>query len=170
AVDFGAVSTEKPSGGSTDSKGNEVRQVKLEVDYVVQYHWGRIDMWEPHLVKQNPNDNSKWKRIGVAEANRYDYSTDPNATTIKLHYRLDPAPNQDDPPADTPDDLKKLASHFSTAQTLFKAIYDNAVEQVSDSNTFLGPNPPTPDKKTELDDNVSHQTLHPDYSRPNHDG
>jgi hypothetical protein len=170
AVDFGGVSREQPDVRTKSAKGAESRDVKLGVDFIVLYHWGRIEMWDPKLVKENPDDTSKWQRIKSSVADAINYANDANAKQIKLHYRLDPAPLQDDPPEGATEDLKKLAEHFRTAQLLFKAIYDDAVADLSDSNDVLGPSKTAKDTKTEIDANVPHITLHPDYGKPNSPG
>jgi hypothetical protein len=164
ALDFGGMSTNVPD---PDTKHMTVR---LGVDFIVDLHWGQVPMWDGTTVTANPSDPTKWRR--QAGDNRFDYSTDPTGATNKLHYRLDPAPFQDPVPSGTDPALAAqmatVASHFQAAAGIFKAVFEFATTQYTDTNPTLGPlNPPADEPRpTAIDDQSGHFILHPDYGRP----
>jgi hypothetical protein len=180
ALDFGGCATELPEPGARTKKGDTTTPIRMGVDFIVFFHWGRVPMWNPRTVAANPAQSPSlpaWKRFPetTPDPGDIDYRADPKGTTTKLHYRLDPAPYQDPvPPVSDPAvaaDLATIAPHFRAARALFQTIYDFAVDEYSDSNDLLGPLPAgTTDDPTPIDDQRGHFILHPDYAKPNASG
>lgn len=174
ALDFGGCSTELPAPAAKTQKGSKTTPIRLGVDFLVFLHWGRVPMWDPKTVARNPNDPSRWTRFPETDPDpgSINYRNDPSGTTNKLHYRLDPAPYQEAVPelqdAALAAELAKVAPHFVKASELFKAIYEFAVDEYSDSNDVLKKLPPgMTDTRTPIDDQHGHFILHPDYGKPN---
>jgi hypothetical protein len=166
ALDFGGLSTSDPD---PDTKKMPVR---MGVDFIVYLHWGLVPMWNYTSVAANPSDSSQWTR--QAGDDGADYTTDPAGTTKPLRYRMDPAPFQDPVPAIDPPDadlsslLASVAQHFQAAGPMFKAIFDFATAEYSDTNSQLGPlTSGTDGTPTEINDQHGHYILHPDYGKPN---
>ena len=164
AVDFGGASTELPDTSQT------VRNVKLGVDFVVMYHWGRVPMWDSALVAANPTNPAAWKRGAASVEDRIDFEKDLLGTKNKLHYRLDPAPFQDPIPPLAPPALTDVAPHFQFARGLFERVFDIAAREYTDESTILGPLPGVTELPTAIDAQHGHNTIHPDYSKPNSRG
>lgn len=174
AIDFGGCSTELPSQTAKTQKGSRTTPVRLGVDFVVFLHWGRVPMWDPTTVAKNPDAPSLWKRFPETDPDpkAIDYRADPTGKTNKLHYRLDPPPYQDKVPEIKDEalaaELAKVAPHFRKASALFKAIYEFAADEYSDSNDLLRKLPAgKTDTRTPIDDQEGHFILHPDYAKPN---
>lgn len=165
AIDFGGCGTELPPEGAKSMR------VRLGVDFLIFLHWGNVPMWDPVTVAKDPGNSSSWKRHPkVDRHDRTDYTQDPAATKIKLHYSLDPAPFQEPvPPGTDPalaTELDKIAFHFQMARSVFLDVYKFAVKEYSDDNSILGPST-VAETPTPIDSHRGHFILHPDYPRPN---
>ena len=165
ALDFGGMSTAMP-----DPK-NKAPKIRLGTDFIVFLHWGKVPMWQRTSVAANPTTPASWTRLTSGTDDGFDYAT--AGTTSRLHYRLDPAAFQDAVPALAPPDpalstaLGQVAPHFTSAATLFKAVYDFAVKEYSDSNIVMGPVTPPDPAPTPIDSHSGHFVLFPDYPHPN---